>query len=411
MATEPALRVSDDRYFRAVLGSYPTGVVAITALAEDGSPLGMVVGTFSSVSLDPPLISYMPSRDSASFAALRNATSFCVNVLSEHQEGLGRAFAVRGSKGKFEGVRWHPSERSGAPVLENAVAWIDCDVQSIQEAGDHYIVIGAVTDLSTTKETPDLPLLFFQGGYGRFSAHSRVMPASADALDQIRIVDLARDHMESLAEELGMECIAVAPVENSIVRLASAGSPPSGRSPVRVGLRLPFEAPMGPLLVAWADPAVQDRWLASVPADHVSEREGHRAALERLRGRGWTISMYSEGFREIDQRLSDLATSELPRQADSYLRQLGTNLNGPGAYEFDDLDPREAYQVRNVSAPVFDSEGKVVMYLSLFGFPVSIRGDRVLDVVARLVETASQVTDSLAWATNRSSLLESGRRS
>jgi DNA-binding IclR family transcriptional regulator len=226
----------------------------------------------------------------------------------------------------------------------------------------------------------------------------------ADALEQIRVADIARDHMEALADELGMECVAVAPVENSIVRLGSAGSPPSGRSPVRVGLRLPFEAPMAPLLVAWADPAVQERWLSSVPAHHTEQRERHLAALARLRQRGWTISMYSDGFKELDERLSDLATSALPRTADPRLRQIGGTLDGPSAYEYDDLQPREAYQVRNVSAPVFDAEGRVVMYLSLFGFPVSIRGDRVLDLVARLVETASRVTDSLAWSNNRAGI-------
>jgi flavin reductase (DIM6/NTAB) family NADH-FMN oxidoreductase RutF len=392
------------RHFRSVLAHYPTGIAAITAIGAGGAPVGMVVGTFSSVSLEPPLVAFMPSRDSASFQALQNSPHFCVNILGDHQEQVCRAFAVKGATDKFAGLRWRAAS-SGSPVLENVVAWIDCDRQQVIEAGDHYIVIGAVRELGTGQDAPELPLLFFQGGYGRFAPSSRVIPAAPDLLEQLRLVDLARPQLESLTRELGMECAVVAPVEDYLVRLASAGVPPNGRAPARVGLRLPFQAPMGPLMVAWAEPGVREKWLArGLAADDEQSRERHRHALDRLRTRGWTVTMYNDAFHRLDDTLS--AAETLPPTAlREHLRRIEGQLDGPATYEHD-VRSDEVYQVRNVSAPVFDARGRVVMYLSLFGFPVSVSGARVLEAVNRLVETASRVTDALSWASRG----ESGAR-
>ncbi|WP_326837134.1 flavin reductase [Amycolatopsis rhabdoformis] len=388
-------RAGDPRHFRSVLGHYPTGIVAVTALV-DGRPVGMIAGTFASVSLDPPLVSFMPSRDSASFQELLGSSRFCVNILGDHQEHICRAFAVKGATDKFAGVRWQPAP-SGSPILENVVAWIDCDRESVLEAGDHYIVLGRVRELATGENAPELPLLFFQGGYGKFSPSSRTVPAAPDLLDQLRLVDSARPRMEALARELGMECAAVGAVEDTVIRLASAGSPPDGRSPARVGLRLPFAAPMAPLLVAWADPREQEDWFdRGLAPDNEDERARHRAALARLRTRGWTVSLYNDAFHRLDEALVKGESPTPPEFRDS-LRRLGAELAGPLTYEHE-LRPGEEYQVRNVSAPVFDARGQVALYLSLSGFPVSATGSRVVEVVERLVETASRVTDSLVWA-------------
>ncbi|GAB2843953.1 flavin reductase family protein [Actinocorallia aurea] len=155
----------DARRFREVLGHYPTGVVVVTAIAEDGAPTGMVVGSFTSVSLDPPLVAFLPSRTSASYAKLRTSSSFCVNVLASGQEDLCRTFASK-VPDKFAEIGWTGAP-SGSPVLDKALAWIDCDVAGTVPAGDHDIVLGAVRDLAVLDATA--PLLFFQGGYGTFT--------------------------------------------------------------------------------------------------------------------------------------------------------------------------------------------------------------------------------------------------
>jgi 3-hydroxy-9,10-secoandrosta-1,3,5(10)-triene-9,17-dione monooxygenase reductase component len=150
---------------RQVLGNYPTGVTVVTAIDEGGHPAGMAVGSFTSVSLDPPLVAFLPDRRSTSFPRIRTATSFCVNVLGAHQAELCGVFARRGGD-KFAGISWRPTA-SGAPRLAGVAAWLDCAFQSIIEAGDHYLVLGRVLDLDAAPDRR--PLMFYQGGFGRFA--------------------------------------------------------------------------------------------------------------------------------------------------------------------------------------------------------------------------------------------------
>jgi len=108
----------DPTLFRETLGHYPTGVAVVTAVAEDGNPAGMVVGTFSSVSLDPPLIAFFPATSSGCFAHVRTAAAFCINVLASDQEALCRRLATGGA-GKFDGVRWR-SGPLGSPMCSSS---------------------------------------------------------------------------------------------------------------------------------------------------------------------------------------------------------------------------------------------------------------------------------------------------
>ncbi len=152
-------------WFRRVLGHFPTGVVIVTAIS-DGGPAGLSVGSFTAVSLNPPLVAILPSKTSTSWPRIATAGSFCINILTAHQEGLCRTFAVSGAD-KFAGVSWHRAP-SGAPVLEETLAWIDCDLEQSVEAGDHFIVLGRVRALDIGHGTVAAPLIFFQGGYGTF---------------------------------------------------------------------------------------------------------------------------------------------------------------------------------------------------------------------------------------------------
>lgn len=177
MASDTAI---DPSRFRKTLGHYPTGVVLVTGIADRGEPVGMVVGSFTSVSLDPPLIGFFPARTSATFGRLRSAASFCVNVLAHDQGDLCRTFAGKG-KDKFAGVAWRAAP-SGAPVIDGAVAWIDCVYHAILDGGDHHIVLGRVQALEVVR--PVAPLLFFQGGYGRFAPlgrFTRLSPSNGES--------------------------------------------------------------------------------------------------------------------------------------------------------------------------------------------------------------------------------------
>jgi 3-hydroxy-9,10-secoandrosta-1,3,5(10)-triene-9,17-dione monooxygenase reductase component len=151
--------------YRQVLGHFPTGVTVITAAGADG-PAGLCVGSFASVSLDPPLVAFFAGKSSTSYPAIEAAGHFCVNVLGDDQEEAARVFASKGDN-KFAHIGWRPSVATGAPVLHDVLAWIDCRIDTIHEAGDHWIVIGRVLDLEIGREGG--PLVFFRGGFGRYT--------------------------------------------------------------------------------------------------------------------------------------------------------------------------------------------------------------------------------------------------
>jgi len=154
----------DGARFRRVLGHYPTGVCVVTAMDPEGISAGMVVGSFNSVSLDPPLVAFFPDKSSNSWPKIQRAGRFCVNVLASDQQHLCQIFAAKGDD-KFAGVS-HGLSAGGSPVLDHVVAWIDCTLEAIHEAGDHYIVLGRVHQLDIVRA--DQPLLFFRGKYGNF---------------------------------------------------------------------------------------------------------------------------------------------------------------------------------------------------------------------------------------------------
>ena len=126
--------VLDPADFRQVLGHHPTGVALISSVTAEGTPVGMIVGTFTSVSLDPPLVGFLPTRDSTSFAEIAKVGKFTVNILAHDQEPLCRALS-RPAATKFDGVEWSPSG-NGSPLLPGVVGSIDCTLESTTPAGD-----------------------------------------------------------------------------------------------------------------------------------------------------------------------------------------------------------------------------------------------------------------------------------
>ncbi|MFF9157746.1 flavin reductase family protein [Streptomyces sp. NPDC014846] len=156
----------DPGEFRRVLGAFASGVTVITAPAGDGSggPAGFACQSFSSLSLEPPLVCFMVGRSSTTWPQIARAGVFCVNVLGAGQEELCRRFAVSGAD-KFAGVGYDTAPVSGAPRLAGVAAWIDCTVHAVHTGGDHLIVVGRVDALGA--EGPGDPLLFHRGRFAR----------------------------------------------------------------------------------------------------------------------------------------------------------------------------------------------------------------------------------------------------
>ncbi|HEY8546169.1 MAG TPA: flavin reductase family protein [Acidimicrobiales bacterium] len=155
--------VIDPLRMREVLGHHPTGVAIVTAPGDPG-PVGLAVGSFTSVSLDPPLVGFFVDHRSSTWPGIEAAGAFCANVVGDHQEDLCRLFATKGVD-RFGSCGWRPG-LTGAPRLDDAVAWIDCRIDQVVPTGDHWLVLGRVLDLELPGATRS-PLVFHRGGYGR----------------------------------------------------------------------------------------------------------------------------------------------------------------------------------------------------------------------------------------------------
>lgn len=160
---EPVAPGIEAAHFRRVLGHFASGITIVTAI-DAGTPIGMTAQSFTSLSLDPPLVAFAPADSSSSWPRMRAAGRFCVNILRDDQEALSRTFATRGAD-KFGTTSWHPGA-GGVPRLDGCLAWIDCTLEAEHDAGDHVIAVGRVQALATGEE--GAPLLFYRGAYGRF---------------------------------------------------------------------------------------------------------------------------------------------------------------------------------------------------------------------------------------------------
>lgn len=164
VAAMKALCPHDPLVFRKYLGAYPTGVCVLSSWSGAGEPIGMTVGSFTSVSLTPPLVAFMPARSSRSWAKIERIGRFCVNILSDEQADLCRTFAGS-EKYRFTNVSWRRSE-AGLPLIDGVVAAINCSIDTVHEAGDHFIVVARVE--SFEQGSLEQPLLFSGGEFGHF---------------------------------------------------------------------------------------------------------------------------------------------------------------------------------------------------------------------------------------------------
>src|ERR1700756_195240 len=152
----------DPARFRVVLGHFPTSVVVVSA-ALKGRPVGLVVGSFVSISLDPPLVGVFVALTSASWPSIQAAGGFTVNVLSEVQGALCGRFARSGGD-KFAGLTWTTSVL-GHPVLAGCQAYLDCRIERAEVIGDHRFVVARVVSLTAHEDRT--PLVFFKGALER----------------------------------------------------------------------------------------------------------------------------------------------------------------------------------------------------------------------------------------------------
>jgi flavin reductase (DIM6/NTAB) family NADH-FMN oxidoreductase RutF len=360
----------DPALFRETLGHYPTGVAVVTAIAETGKPVGMVVGTFSSVSLDPPLIAFFPAGTSKSFKQLRTARTFAVNVLAADQEPLCRQLATSEAD-KFEGVRWRPGPL-GSPILENVVSWIECTFEQMREAGDHYIVLGRVHELAVERST--LPLLFFQGGYGQFSPGSFIAAPDPDLIQAAQLAETIRSQVEDLSAEFAVNCGVLVKIGGDAVQVLAANQG-SAVEPFPLGHRQPIIPPLGAVFLVNSTPAEIDEWLRRAPDDSRDRRELYRSLLDKVREHGYSLLVAEpELLQRHEAVLSAFELSHrLPRQ-ERAVQQATSEL---AELFCPDLLPGGRYNLASIVVPISTRAGLPPMAIRVAGLPDSLPTDQI----------------------------------
>lgn len=154
----------DPREFRNIAGAFATGVTVVTMTSLSGKPTGMTVNSFTSVSLDPPLLLVTVGEHASMYQEFKQVNAFAVNILSDHQEALSQTFAKKGVD-RFADVPYTTS-LSGSPILPDVLGYFECEVYDRHQAGDHLIVVGRVLD---GKVFDGNPLLFVRGQYKTLS--------------------------------------------------------------------------------------------------------------------------------------------------------------------------------------------------------------------------------------------------
>ncbi len=160
-----AVAPAGEELFRRVCGRFATGVTVVATTSPEGLPRGLTVNSFSSVSLDPPMVLVCIDSRNQLLPRLLDGTPFAINVLSTGQAELSRRFAGM-VEDRFEGVAWSPGSQ-GAPILADALAWFECTLARAIECGDHTVLIAAVRTLQLSSGEP---LLFYDGGYRRVAS-------------------------------------------------------------------------------------------------------------------------------------------------------------------------------------------------------------------------------------------------
>lgn len=377
----------DPALFRETLGHYPTGVAVVTGIAEDGTPAGMVVGSFTSVSLDPPLVAFLPTRESGSFARLRTGKTFCVNVLASDQEQTCRRFASR-AEDKFEDIAWTPAP-GGAPILDGAVSWIECTYQDVLEGGDHYIVVGRVRHLSVAR--PSLPLLFFQGGYGRFAPPSLVAPSHPDLIHAVRLAELARHDIEQLSAAHGVDCAVLAKVGGDVVFVLTSNQSEERTTP-SVGHRVPLIPPLGSVFLRDASEAEVQEWLARAPGQGVATVETFRRNLDRVRERGFSLSLMPDPSVDRISLMSDYSSTDRLPKHERLMKQM---IADTAALYEPDLDPGETYHLHSIVVPVPGPDDTPPIAMRMSGLPAGATTGQVQEWVEALSRAAASAAARL----------------
>jgi flavin reductase (DIM6/NTAB) family NADH-FMN oxidoreductase RutF len=156
----------DQKEFRKTLGTFATGITVVTAMHENSVPVGITVNSFTSVSLDPPLILWCLDNEAESYKVFANCKNFAIHILHQEQEAISQTFATKGSD-KFSGLEWETGEL-GSPILKDCASYFQCETETSYEGGDHIILLGRVKAVQTNADKQ--PLIYHASNYHSLKA-------------------------------------------------------------------------------------------------------------------------------------------------------------------------------------------------------------------------------------------------
>ena len=392
-ATTTGPRLLDPALYREVMGHYPTGVTVVTGTSPEGEPVGMVVGTFTAVSLDPPLVAFMPTTTSGTYGLMRDSAAYCINVLAHDQLDLCRLMAVP-RPGKFDDVEWTRSPH-GAPALHDAVAHIHCRPHDVITAGDHYIVLCEVEAMEVNR--PVTPLLFFQGGYGGFSSRGMSAKGDAELIESVRLAEVARPAAERVARDLGCEAaVLVAANDHELTAAATAyGGNVEPLEPL--GVRVPLMPPLGEAYVAWADESVVEAWLGRASSQEPGVVDKYRRRLDAVRSRGFAVSRQREEDRprytDLKDAMREYAAGALTPARERAVKSV-IAASSP-FFETIDIEDGETYDLGAIVVPVLGPDDRVALCLRASQLPSGASAATVRGWVSTLRTAADEVSAQL----------------
>ena len=341
----------DAQELRRVLGTFVTGVTVVTTIDDEGRCHGLTANSFSSVSLDPPLVLWSQAMKAPSHATFSKAHRFAINILAEDQISLSNRFA-KSSPDKFAGLDVDVG-LGGVPLLRDCSAWLECSVVSRMPGGDHTIYVGEVVSISRTERKP---LVFGNGKYLLADPHDLGEEKAGGGHSQLRATRLGARAIERLARRFD-ETMALAVWGNhgpTITMWEPASVPVSDHLPV--GLILPVTSTATGLAFAAHLPAASVRQIAWPDADLSSDVVF-----------GW------------EQSLSDIRRRGLARQG------------------FETFYGSEIL-INALSAPVLDTNGHAVLALTAVGEASRFRADFDSPLAQALKETAKDLSHRLGYA-------------
>ena len=352
----------DARELRNTLGTFVTGVTVITTTDKDGIPYGLTANSFSSVSLDPPLILWSQSLNAPSHPVFRDAGHFCVSILADDQVEISNRFAKAGLN-KFDGVPTVPGT-SGIPLIEGSAATLECTTVASYPGGDHAVFLGRVDRLSRTDRRP---LVFGSGKYLIAQPHNISAPpdAVAASIAELQAVRMATQLIVDLSDRLD-ETIGLGVWGNrgaTIVRWEESSSPVSEN--LRTGLVLPLLKSATGLAFAAFQP--REVTLSALVDEFAAEQFPDGAA-------GATLDAVADSLAGIR-------------------RSLIARLDNTTTFT-------EAYggAINAASVPVFNRHGKVVLALTVIGAVDKLDTSDGSRVTTELREAARLLSAKLGYA-------------